>query len=191
MTRILMMGPPGVGKGTQAARLASHLKVPWISTGDLFREQVRSETALGLQIRDLMGSGHYLPDEIADELVSHRLAELDAQDGFILDGYPRTAAQVQALDLVLAASSVRLTAIVVLDAVRSDIIARLLQRAGEQGRADDTPEVIDRRLQVYADEAAELFGCYADRGVLLHVDGMGHPDAVAERIWEALQLPKG
>lgn len=188
MTRILMMGPPGVGKGTQAARLANHLQVPWISTGDLFREQVRNETPLGLQIRDLMGSGHYVPNEIADELVAQRLAELDARDGFILDGYPRTAGQVQALDLVLAASSVRLTAIVVLDAGRSDIIARLLQRAGEQGRADDTPEVIERRLQVYADEAAELFGCYADRRVLLHVDGMGHPDAVAERIWKALEL---
>lgn len=188
MTRILMMGPPGVGKGTQAERLASHLQVPWISTGNLFREQVRNETRLGLQIRDLMGSGRYVPNEIADELVSHRLAESDARDGFVLDGYPRTAGQVQALDLVLAESSAHLTAIVVLDAGRADIMDRLLQRAGEQGRADDTPEVITRRLTVYADEVAELFGCYADRGVLHHVNGIGHPDAVAARIWEELGL---
>lgn len=189
MTRILIMGPPGVGKGTQALRLAGRLDVPSISTGDLFREHVRNGTPLGLEIGDLLDSGHYVPDEIADELVGLRLAQPDARGGFVLDGYPRTAAQVYALDLILAQSSAHLMAVVVLDAETDDIMGRLLQRATEEGRSDDSPEVIAHRLKVYTDEAAELIGCYADRDVLRHVNGTGDPDAVTARIWKALGLP--
>lgn len=187
MNRMLIMGPPGVGKGTQAERLAKHFNVPTISTGNLFREQVRKETSLGLTIRDLLATGRYVSDEITNNLVADRLAQSDAEQGFILDGYPRTLAQVEALDLILGQLSSELDAVIVLEADHDQLIERILLRAVEQGRADDTPEVVAHRLEVYARETEQLISAYDARGLVVRVDGTGLPHVVAERIEEALQ----
>ncbi|WP_422934521.1 adenylate kinase [Sinomonas sp. P47F7] len=187
MNRILIMGPPGVGKGTQAERLARDLGVPTISTGDLFREQVQNETPLGLQIKGVLDSGGYVPDDVTNRLVEVRLARPDALEGFILDGYPRTVDQVHALDLILTSRVAELDAVVVLEADQKAILKRILARAAEQGRSDDTPQVIARRLEVYASETSQLISAYDERGLVLRVNGTGQPDAVAERIAEALR----
>ncbi|HKU10235.1 MAG TPA: adenylate kinase [Sinomonas sp.] len=186
MSRILMMGPPGVGKGTQAERLAQHLGIPTISTGDLFREEVRNETPLGVRIKEIVASGAYVPDEVTNELVAERLAWADARDGFILDGYPRTVDQVQALDHILAELSAQLDAVVVLEADHGELQERILLRAAEQGRSDDTPEVVARRLEVYAQARAQLISAYDARGLVFHIDGTGLPHVVEARIREAL-----
>lgn len=179
-----MMGPPGVGKGTQAARLADHLGIPAISTGELFREHVRTETALGIELRDLISSGHYVPDETTNAVVFERLGLPDAAAGFILDGYPRTRAQVVELDRMLGDTGVERA--VLLTADLEAIVARLEARAAEQGRADDTPEVIRHRISVYERETATLVEVYAERGCLVRVEGDGSPEAVAERVRRAL-----
>ncbi|NUP73155.1 MAG: adenylate kinase [Sinomonas sp.] len=186
MNRILIMGPPGVGKGTQAERLAKHLSVPTISTGNLFREEVRNETSLGLKIRDMLARGQYVSDEITNKVVADRLGQPDAAEGFILDGYPRTLAQVEALDQILAQRSSKLDAVVVLEADHEQLVERILLRAVEQGRSDDTPEVIAHRLDVYARETAQLISAYEARGLVVRVDGTGLPHVVAERIVGAL-----
>jgi adenylate kinase len=186
--RIVMMGPPGVGKGTQAARLAAHLGIPAISTGDLFREHVRTETALGIELRELIASGHYVPDETTNAVVLDRLGHPDARAGIILDGYPRTQAQVYELDRILGDGGVH--RVVLLTAEVDDIVVRLEARAAEQGRADDTPEVIRHRIAVYERETAALVDVYDERGYLVRVPGDGSPDDVAERVREAVVVAR-
>lgn len=191
MKRIILMGPPGVGKGTQAVRLASTLGVPAVSTGDLFREHVRTESPLGLQVKELLAAGSYVPDAITNQMVAGRLAEPDAARGFILDGYPRTLPQVAELDRLLADGGAghALDAVVLLEAPTEEIVARLLLRAEQQGRADDTPEVIRRRIDLYSEETAPLAGAYAERGLLQTVNGAGGLDEVGHRIGEVLAAP--
>ena len=185
-TRLILLGPPGAGKGTQAARLATRLGVPAISTGDIFRANVSEGTELGQLAQKYMNAGEYVPDEVTNQMVAARLAEPDAAQGFLLDGYPRTEAQVSELDAILAGNGHELTHVVELTADTDEVVARLLNRAKEQGRADDTESVIRRRLDVYAEQTAPLVRTYAGRGLLVQVDGMGDMDEVTARLTDAL-----
>ncbi|WP_382307855.1 adenylate kinase [Herbiconiux sp. UC225_62] len=185
MSRIVMMGPPGVGKGTQAALLAVASGVPAVSTGDLFREHVRSQTPLGLDVSALLAAGEYVPDEVTNAMVAERLAAPDARAGFILDGYPRTLPQLAELDRMLG-DTAALDAVVLLHADVDEIVSRILLRAEQQGRADDTPEVVRRRIAVYRAETEPLADAYAEQGLLLRVDGVGTLDEVTARIHAAL-----
>lgn len=185
-TRLLLIGPPGAGKGTQASRLASAFSVPAISTGDIFRANVANATELGLKVKAIMDAGEYVPDDITNAIVADRLREPDAVNGFLLDGYPRTPEQVAELDRVLAAEHEPLNAVVQLDADPEEVVARLLKRAAEQGRADDTEEVIRHRMGVYEQQTAPLIDLFAQRGLLVKVDALGSVDDVTQRILTAL-----
>lgn len=184
--RLLIVGPPGAGKGTQASRIAESYGIPAISTGDIFRANVKNETPLGIQVKAIMAAGDYVPDSLTNELVEDRLAQADAIDGFLLDGYPRTADQVTFLDSLLASKGDELTAVVQLVADRDEIVERLRKRALEQGRSDDTEEAIRHRQDVYLRETGPLIEEYGNRGLLLEVDGLGTVDEVAARIDDAL-----
>ncbi len=184
--RLLLIGPPGAGKGTQAARLASAFGVPAISTGDIFRANVANQTELGVKVKAIMDAGEYVPDDITNAIVADRLRESDASNGFLLDGYPRTPEQVAELDRVLAAEHEPLNAVVQIEADTDEVVSRLLKRAAEQGRADDTEEVIRHRMSVYAAQTAPLIDLFAQRGLLVTVDGLGAVDDVTERILSAL-----
>ncbi len=184
--RLVIMGPQGSGKGTQAALLAGRLGVPAISTGDIFRANVKGGTELGNQAKAIMDAGDLVPDEITNAMVRDRLAQPDATEGFILDGYPRNAAQVEALDAVLADRGVALDAVLELTADMEELLARLAKRAVVEGRADDTADVIQRRLAIYAEQTAPLTQGYAARGLLVTVDGTGPVDEVTERLVGAL-----
>ena len=184
--RILLMGPPGAGKGTQAVVLAERLGVPHISTGDIFRANVAGGTPLGVEAKRYMDAGEYVPDSVTNNMVRDRLTHDDARNGFLLDGYPRTLAQVGELDSMLADEGTALDRVVELTADTDEVVARLLNRALEQGRADDTEDVIRRRLEVYGEQTAPLTAVYADRGLLTQVDGMGAVDEVTGRILDEL-----
>ena len=184
--RMVLLGPPGAGKGTQAARIGRRLGIPAISTGDIFRAHVAGSTELGRRARAYMDKGEYVPDSVTNAMVADRLTEDDAASGFLLDGYPRTAAQVDALDDMLSERGEALDVVVEITADADAVVERLLGRAAEQGRADDTEPVIRRRLEVYAEATAPLAAIYEDRGLLLRVDGMGGIDEVTDRIMAAL-----
>ena len=186
MIRILLIGAPGAGKGTQAEKLSAAYKIPAISTGDIFRHNVKNETELGKQAKAFMDRGEYVPDSLTNDLVRDRLSQADAKDGFLLDGYPRTAEQVTELDSILEAAGNKLDVVVQLTADTDEVVRRLLNRAIEQGRADDTEDVIRRRLEVYEEQTAPLTSVYASRGLLVTVDGLGEVDEVTGRILEAL-----
>ena len=173
MTRLLVIGPPGAGKGTQAVRLAEAFGIPAISTGDIFRFNVKNETELGLQVKAFIEAGKYVPDSLTNAIVADRLTEPDAAAGFLLDGYPRTTDQVLELDRLLQADGATLDAVVQIVADTDEVVARLLKRAAEQGRADDTADVIRHRLEVYEEQTAPLIDLYAKRGVVVTVDGLG------------------
>lgn len=186
MTRLIVFGVPGAGKGTQATRIAGALGIPAISTGDIFRDNITNKTPLGLQVREILASGTYVPDEITNAIVRDRLGQPDALDGFLLDGYPRTKAQVVELDDLLAAQGASLDAVLELTVDTDEVVQRLLKRAEVDGRADDTEEVVRHRLAVYDEETAPLAALYRERGILRQVDGMGGMDEVAERITAVL-----
>jgi len=186
VSRFLLIGPPGAGKGTQAARLAESYGIPAISTGDIFRFNVKNETELGKLAKSFMDRGEYVPDSVTNDLVRDRLNMDDAQAGFLLDGYPRTADQVSELDSILDKHHTTLNAVILLTADTDEIVRRLLNRAIEQGRTDDTEGVIRRRLEVYEAETAPLTSVYASRGLVIMVDGLGAIDEVTDRIVEAL-----
>ena len=184
--RMVLLGPPGAGKGTQAARIGERLGIPAISTGDIFRAHVAGSTELGRRARAYMDKGEYVPDSVTNAMVADRLTEDDAASGFLLDGNPRTAAQVDALDDMLSERGEALDVVVEITADADAVVERLLGRAAEQGRADDTEPVIRRRLEVYAEATAPLAAIYEGRGLLLRVDGMGGIDEVTDRIMAAL-----
>src|SRR3954468_3362944 len=171
--RLILMGPPGAGKGTQAKYVGDHFGVPAISTGDIFRANVSRGTELGKKAEEYMDAGEYVPDEVTNLMVRARIDEPDAAPGFLLDGYPRTLAQVEELDGMVAFTGHRLDAAVVLTVDADEIVQRLLQRAESESRADDTEDVIRRRQEVYAKETEPLIEIYRDRGILIEVDGMG------------------
>jgi len=180
------MGPPGAGKGTQAKIVAERLGIPAISTGDIFRANMAEETELGLEARRYVDAGEYVPDEVTNRMVRARLAEPDAAKGFLLDGYPRTVAQVETLDELLAETGKKLNAVVVLKADNDEIVKRLLNRARVEGRSDDTEDVIRRRLEVYDEQTHPLLEVYADHSVLVAVNGVGDVDEVTERVLTAI-----
>ncbi len=186
MIRILLIGPPGAGKGTQAALLARHFGIPAISTGDIFRENVRNETPLGLEAKAFMDRGEYVPDSLTNALVRDRLNQDDAAAGFLLDGYPRTIDQVQELDDILEETKKKLDVVVQLTADSEELLRRLSGRAQEQGRSDDTPDVIKRRLDVYEEQTAPLIDIYASRSLVAKVNGLGEIGDVTNRIIEVL-----
>ncbi len=189
--RLIMLGPPGAGKGTQAALVSAAHGVPAISTGDIFRANIKNGTPLGLQVKEITASGGYVPDEITNAIVRDRLAEPDAAEGVLLDGYPRTTGQVEALDAMLAEAGTALDAVVELTVDTDEVVGRLLARAQEQGRADDTEEVVRERMRIYAEETAPLAAVYRDRGLLRVVDGMGTVEDVTARIEAALAPSAG
>jgi adenylate kinase len=184
--RLLIMGPPGAGKGTQAKYVADHFKIPAISTGDIFRANVSQGTPLGVEAKRFMDAGEYVPDELTNLMVRNRIDEPDAVAGFLLDGYPRTVAQVEELDAMVEFTGHRLDAVVALTVDEDAVVERLLRRAETDGRADDTEDVIRRRMQVYAEQTEPLLQVYRGRGILIEVDGMGEVDEVTERIFGAL-----
>ncbi|HWU59977.1 MAG TPA: adenylate kinase [Microbacteriaceae bacterium] len=184
--RLLIVGPPGSGKGTQAVALSTRFGVPDISTGDIFRHHITTETPLGLQVKAIVSAGDYVPDELTNAIVTERLSEPDARNGFLLDGYPRTLEQVGYLDRLLDERSQPLEAVLRLVADQDEIVARLTKRAHEQGRADDTEDAIRHRQQVYLSQTAPLIEVYRERGLLVEIDGLGSVDEIADRIREAL-----
>ncbi len=186
--RLIIMGPPGAGKGTQAKFIAEHFAIPAISTGDIFRVNVSEGTPLGVEAQKFMDAGEYVPDEVTNLMVRNRIDEVDAIPGFLLDGYPRTLAQVTELDDMIAFTGHRLDAVVVLTVDPEEIVQRLLQRAQVEGRADDTEDVIRRRQEIYTEQTAPLIDVYRDRGLLVEVDGMGEVDEVTKRIFAALDV---
>jgi adenylate kinase len=186
--RLIMMGPPGAGKGTQAKYVAEHFKIPAISTGDIFRANVSEGTELGIEAKRYMDAGDYVPDEITNKMVRNRIDEPDAEPGFLLDGYPRTLAQVEELDGMIKFTGHQLDAAVVLTVDPDEIVKRLVQRAQVEGRTDDTEDVVRRRQEVYAEQTEPLIDVYRQRGILVEVDGMGEVDEVTNRIFDALDV---
>ena len=184
--RIVLMGPPGAGKGTQAVVVAERLGIPHISTGDIFRANVGQGTPLGIEAKKYMDAGEYVPDSVTNGMVADRLSQADASSGFLLDGYPRTLDQVHALNTMLAETDLKLDKVVEITANTEEVIARLLNRAKEQGRADDTEDVIRRRMEVYAEQTEPLTTEYDKQGLLVKVDGMGSVDEVTGRLMAAL-----
>ena len=188
MKRLIIMGPPGAGKGTQAVALAARIGAAHISTGDIFRANVKEQTELGRTAQRFMDAGEYVPDEVTNEMVRERISRDDA-DSFILDGYPRTVDQVKTLDAMLDELDRPLDAVLALVVDSEELIGRLLKRAETSGRADDTEAVIRHRQDVYTAETSPLLKIYGERGLLREVDGMGDVDDVARRIDRALEVP--
>ena len=186
MTRLLIVGPPGAGKGTQAARLAAAYGIPAIATGDIFRHNIADKTPLGIEVKAIVDAGDYVPDSLTNALVTKRLEQKDARDGFLLDGYPRTLDQVTYLDELLASKGQALDAVIRLVADQEEVVARLQKRAIDQGRVDDSEAAIRHRQEVYARETTPLIEVYRDKGLLIEVDGLGEIDDVSARISEAL-----
>ncbi|KRE42205.1 adenylate kinase [Knoellia sp. Soil729] len=184
--RLIILGPPGAGKGTQAARIAEHFAIPAISTGDIFRANIKAGTELGKQVQEITASGGYVSDDITNAIVEDRLAQSDCEGGFLLDGYPRTTGQVVALDEMLAKTDVGVDKVLALTVDEDAVVDRLLKRAEIEGRVDDTEEVIRERQAIYRRETAPLTDVYAERDLLVEVDGLGEVDEVTERVIAAL-----
>ncbi|MEX2499894.1 MAG: adenylate kinase [Wenzhouxiangellaceae bacterium] len=185
--RIVLLGPPGSGKGTQAALLRDRLGVAHISTGVLLREAVEQRTELGLEAKSYMDAGNLVPDDLVLGLIEERLGQSDVSNGFILDGYPRNLAQAEALDTVLERIGQPVDIAVSVTVNEAEIVDRLSKRAVEEGRSDDTEDVIRNRLRVYAEQTAPVAGHYAQRGQLREVDGMGTVEEVHQRMLETLR----
>lgn len=180
--KFLIMGAPGAGKGTQAADLAQYYGVPAISTGEIFRDNIRNQTPLGIQVKKLIDAGEYVPDDVTEEIVAARIAEPDCENGFLLDGFPRTMHQVHFLDRHLAKQGKALDAVVSLYVEPDVLVARLLARAEKEGRADDNEDTIRRRMEVYAGQTAPLLIHYEMKGLLVEVDGTGAIDEIRQRM---------
>ena len=184
--RFLIVGPQGSGKGTQGVLVAEAFGIPAVSTGDVFRENISSGTELGERVKSIVEAGDLVPDELTSELVRDRLSQPDAAGGFLLDGYPRNQGQLDDLDAFLTSRGESLDAVIELIVPREESISRLRRRAIEQGRTDDTEEVIANRLSIYERETAPILGVYRDRGVVAEIDGVGSLDEVTARIFDAL-----
>lgn len=178
--KLLFIGPPGAGKGTQAKRVAERLGIPHISTGDMFREHVSQGTELGQKVEKIMAAGDYVPDEITVEMLADRIERPDASKGFILDGFPRTPGQVKSLDGLIGEDG--LDDVVVFEVDRDELTERMLAR----GRADDTAETIRNRFNIYLEQTQPILDIYDERGKTLRVDGIGEVEEVTERVLAAL-----
>jgi adenylate kinase len=184
--RVIFLGPPGSGKGTQAKLLAERLDIPAISTGDMLREAVREGTALGRRAQAIMEAGELVPDDLVIDLARDRIAAPDARRGFLLDGFPRTTAQARALDRLLEGNGEALNAVINLLVPEKTLTERMLGRAAMEGRSDDRPETVAERLRVYREKTAPLVEHYRAAGLLKDVDGSGEIFEVAGRIDQAL-----
>jgi len=184
--RVILMGPPGAGKGTQAKVIAAHFDVPPISTGDIFRANVKDETPLGVKAKRYLDAGDYVPDEVTNLMVRDRIDEADAVDGFLLDGYPRTLAQVEELDKMLGETGHSVDAVVVLTVDDEELVQRLLNRAHVEGRVDDTEEVLRHRQDVFNEQTEPLISVYEDRGLLHRIEGVGSVETVSSRVFDEL-----
>lgn len=191
MTRMLIIGPPGSGKGTQAERICGELDIVAISTGDIFRANVKGETPLGVEAKKYIDNGDFVPDSVTNRMVRDRLAQSDVAEGFLLDGYPRTSPQVDELDDILGSANASLDVVVQLTADDEELVKRLLGRAQETGRSDDTEAVIRHRLDLYREQTEVVVSRYAERGILAKVDGLGEMDDVTSRVMEAINKFKG
>ncbi len=187
MNRLLIIGPPGAGKGTQAVKIAEKLSIPAISTGDIFRKNIKEQTELGKEAKSYIDGGNLVPDSVTNNMVRARLAEEDAKNGFLLDGYPRNTAQVHELDAILSEMESEIDRVLLLVADGEELVLRLLGRAQEQGRTDDTEDVIRHRLKVYEEETAPLLSIYRERGLVKEINGLGDVDEVTTRILDALK----
>ncbi|GAA4912152.1 adenylate kinase [Nesterenkonia massiliensis] len=188
MTRMLIVGPAGSGKGTQSKRISEELGIVAISTGDIFRANIKGETELGKEAKTYVDAGNLVPDSVTNRMVEDRLGWEDAKDGFLLDGYPRNRTQVAALDEMLSRLGVELDVVLELTADREELIQRLKKRAEIEGRKDDADEsAIRRRLELFDTETAPMIAEYEERGLLRRVDGLGPIDEVNARIMEALK----
>jgi adenylate kinase len=185
-TKIVLLGAPGAGKGTQAALLVEKLAIPHISTGDMLRAAVKAETPVGLKAKVLMDAGQLVGDGVVIAIAKERLGENDAQQGFILDGFPRTLAQAEALEGVLDELSTKLDCCLAITVNTEEVVQRLLKRAEVEGRADDNEETIRERMRVYEKQTAPLLEHYGSRGLVIEVPGMGSIEEVSEAIVEAL-----
>lgn len=185
--RLLLLGPPGAGKGTQALRLVDELEIPQISTGDMLRAAVAAGSPVGLEAKSHMDAGRLVPDAVVIGVARERLAQPDAAQGFILDGFPRTVAQAEALDKLLAEFGSKLERCVVLTVDEEELVARLLKRAEIEGRSDDNEESIRTRMREYREKTEPLIDYYRARGVLAQVEGMGSIDEIAKRVREAIE----
>lgn len=181
--RLLIMGAPGAGKGTQATALAARYGVPAISTGDIFRYNIKNQTPLGIKVKAIIDAGEYVPDDVTEEIVASRLQEDDCQGGFLLDGFPRTMHQVHFLDRYQAEHGQELDAVVSLLVEPEALVQRLLARAEIEGRADDNEDTIRRRMEVYAGQTAPLLHHYETKGLLVEVDGTGTVEDVRQRMF--------
>jgi adenylate kinase len=194
--RLVLLGPPGAGKGTQAARLQQKHRIPQLSTGDMLRAAVKAKTPVGLQAKAIMDSGGLVPDETVVRIIADRIQEADARDGFILDGFPRTVQQAEALAEILRANNLDLDAVIELKVEDEALLARIQKRAdetlagGAAVRADDNPEAFKIRLDAYHAQTAPVSAYYAAKGALNAVDGMTPVDAVSEAIDRALDRAK-
>jgi adenylate kinase len=186
MTRLLIVGPPGAGKGTQSVKITTAFGIPAIATGDIFRANIKNQTDLGKQVSAIINAGDYVPDSLTNELVESRLQEPDAKVGFLLDGYPRTLDQLGFLDGVLAKEGTALDAVIQLAVDPNEVVARLLKRAHEEGRSDDTEDTIRHRQALYQRETAPLIAVYKERGLVIEIDALGDVDDVATRVTQAL-----
>ncbi|MGL4744041.1 MAG: adenylate kinase [Dermatophilaceae bacterium] len=184
--RLIILGPPGAGKGTQAGRIAGHFGIKSVSTGDIFRANVAGETPLGLQVKEILAAGGYVSDEVTNAVVEDRLVQDDCAAGFLLDGYPRTLAQVDALDAMLAAHGTAIDRVVELRVDDDVVVDRLTRRSVAEGRSDDAVDVIRDRMAIYHRETTPLSDTYRERGLLVDVDGIGEVDQVTERVIRAL-----
>lgn len=180
--RLVLMGPPGAGKGTQAKIVTGLLGIPQVSTGDIFRLNVVNDTALGIEAKRYMDAGEYVPDGLTNAMVRDRLSQEDCRPGFLLDGYPRTVEQVGELSAMLRSSGEHLDHVIELTVDIDEVVARLAGRSAEQHRSDDSEDVIRHRLEVYAKQTAPLTAIYADQGLLRQVVGMGAVEDVTARI---------
>ncbi|MCF6226249.1 MAG: adenylate kinase [Xanthomonadales bacterium] len=185
--RIVILGAPGSGKGTQAKLLSEDLNIPHISTGELLRAAVSAGTELGIQVKEVMSSGQLVSDDIMLGLIEERLGRDDARDGFLLDGYPRNLVQAEALDELLSRMGIPVEEAIDIAVDNEQIIERISKRAELEDRSDDTEEVVRRRLQIYAEQTAPVSAHYSKHGVLTQVLGVGSIDAVYSRISAALK----
>jgi adenylate kinase len=190
--RLILLGPPGAGKGTQSARIVAHFNIPQLSTGDMLRAAVQARTPIGLQAKDLMDRGDLVPDAVVIGIVAERIEAEDAQKGFILDGFPRTVAQAEALDQLLSEKDIPLNSVIELKVDHAALVGRIAKRAaetkarGEPVRKDDDPEIFKTRLEAYKQQTAPLSDYYASRGILQKVDGMAAIDDVSAAIEKVL-----
>lgn len=179
--RVVLLGPPGAGKGTQAVRIASRYSIPHVSTGDILRSNVRGETQLGLEAKQYMDRGDLVPGSLVNRMLVDRLDAEDAQNGFLLDGFPRTIEQAEELDRYLDKRSAVIDAVLRFDAPQEELEERILERARLEGRSDDTAEVVRNRLVVYSTQTAPLEAFYARRGLVHQIDAVGEIDEVTAR----------